>query len=256
MDRLGIGLAGVIIVLGSLGGVACGGDGGGAAPDAASVDGAAGPDGGGPGPDAGGADPDGGGPGLDGGGPGLDGGVVLPSCYKSCTGVMDCVLGNTLHDADNYQCDTNRCRWTGCNSATECAEAFMDSSYVCGTLPGLTIPSCYKSCQTPAQCDLGNSLHDADNYQCTAGLCYWTGCNTSAECADAYMDASYLCSTLPTLPFPSCYKSCVTPADCAIGTILNDADNYQCTGGVCEWTGCNDSAECVAAYMDNAYVCE
>ncbi len=246
-----VGLVGVVLWLAPVGVAGCGDDDG-----AAGVDAAVGYDGATPWPDGSGPGPDGGGPGPDGSGPGPDAAASLPSCYKSCTGVGDCVLTSILYDADNYQCDANRCRWTGCNNAAECVDTYNDASYTCGTLPGLAFPSCYKSCNTPADCELGSSLHSADNYQCTAGLCSWTGCNSSAECAETYMDSSYVCATLPPLAMPSCYKSCNTPSDCLLGSTLHDADNYQCTSGICEWTGCNNTAECTAAMLDNTYVCE
>jgi hypothetical protein len=55
---------------------------------------------------------------------------------------------------------------------------------------------------------------------------------------------------------PNCCHVCSTPSDCALGNSLHDADNYQCTANLCRWTGCNNTAECVAGFNDNDYVCE
>lgn len=190
---------------------------------------------------------------ADGGGPDAS---VMPNCYHVCFTPSDCALGNSLHDADNYQCQGNRCRWLGCNNTTECVDTFMDNRYVCDTLPPSTFPACYRSCNVPADCSLGNALHDADNYRCTSNLCEWLGCNNTTECVDTFMDNRYACGTLPPLTMPSCYLSCNTPADCVLANILYDADNYQCNGNLCQWTGCNNTAECVAGFNDNDYVCE
>ena len=90
-----------------------------------------------------------------------------------CATAADCNLGTTLYDTDNYRCTGNLCEWTGCNSTSECVDAMMDSSYVCGTLAGLSFSTCVKDCNTAADCYMGSSLYDADNYQCVSGLCHW-----------------------------------------------------------------------------------
>ncbi|MFH2010470.1 MAG: hypothetical protein ABI333_27975 [bacterium] len=221
-------------------------------PSAASdQDGAAGSDGTASGHDGGGPGPDGGSPGVDGSVSNPDGGGVTRSyCYQRCNSVADCGTGSAAFDVDNYSCSSNLCIWQGCNNSAECADMMMDASYVCGSLPALPTPSCYKACNTVADCDLGTSLYSADNFQCTTGLCEFTGCNSSAECADTIMDSSYLCGSLPLLPTPQCYKGCSTVSDCVMTNTLYDADNYQCTTGLCEWIGCNSTSECVDAYQD------
>lgn len=199
--------------------------------------------------------PDGSMPRPDGQAPGPDA-AAMSSCYHVCNSPSDCALGNTLYDADNYQCSSNRCRWLGCNNTTECVDTMMDTRYVCGTLPSTTLPMCYRSCNASADCSLGNALHDADNYHCTSNLCEWLGCNNTAECVDTFMSNDYACGTVPPLAVPSCYHVCNTPADCTIANALYDADNYQCSSNLCRWIGCNDTAECVAGMNDNGYVCE
>lgn len=34
-----------------------------------------------------------------------------------------------------------------------------------------------------------------------------------------------------------------------------DADNYECSGGVCRYLGCNADGECAATFSDARYVC-
>jgi hypothetical protein len=51
---------------------------------------------------------------------------------------------------------------------------------------------------------------------------------------------------VPGIAVPTCLKTCSTPGDCAVGNVAYDADNYRCTGGLCEYTGCNSAQECSA----------
>ncbi len=61
----------------------------------------------------------------------------------------------------------------------------------------------------------------------------------------------------PVPEIASCYLSCASPSDCAIGTsTLYDADNWSCTSGSCHYLGCNSTAECQSAYASTAYVCQ
>ncbi|MEP7124018.1 MAG: hypothetical protein ABJE95_24035 [Byssovorax sp.] len=56
---------------------------------------------------------------------------------------------------------------------------------------------------------------------------------------------------------PGCYPTCATVADCATpGSILQDLDNWACTGGKCEYTGCTSTKECTDAYQKPGYVCD
>lgn len=54
----------------------------------------------------------------------------------------------------------------------------------------------------------------------------------------------------PSVPF--CLPACSTAADCDLGSLPYDADNYACDAGTCVYQGCNDDAECQAL---GAYVC-
>ena len=95
------------------------------------------------------------------------------------------------------------------------------------------IPNCTQSCNTAADCDLGSSAYDSDNYDCVSGACEWTGCNSDAEC-EATM-SGWVCTTaLSGLDY--CAMGCNTAADCDLGSAPYDADNYECVSGACEWT--------------------
>ena len=53
-------------------------------------------------------------------------------CWPTCSTASDCIIGtSTLYDADNYACSSGRCEWQGCNSTSECTDAFMMTGYVC-----------------------------------------------------------------------------------------------------------------------------
>jgi hypothetical protein len=175
----------------------------------------------------------------------------LPTCWPTCSTAADCAVGtSTLFDADNYDCDGGKCRWTGCNSTAECQNAFMNPDYACGAVTGVPFPNCWPTCATAADCAITGPLYDADNYDCDAGKCRWTGCNSTSECTTGLMNPDYTCYQ------GGCWPTCSTAADCALMSTLHDVDNYDCEGGRCVWTGCNSTAECTGALMDPDYVCD
>jgi hypothetical protein len=188
--------------------------------------------------------------------------ATLPSCYPTCATAADCVVpnGGPLHDIDNYECNGGRCEWLGCNTTNECTTTFMDPDYICSAPPGSTLDYCYPSCATAADCVLpnGGTLYDIDNYACNSGRCDWLGCNSTSECTAAFMNPDYVCGTMPGTTFDSCYPSCATAADCVVpnGGPLYDADNYECNSGLCQWIGCNSTAECTDTFMNPDYVCD
>ncbi len=181
---------------------------------------------------------------------------AFPACYRSCTSPAQCDFGSPVNDPDNYACDDGVCRYTGCNSTQECEDTFQSNDYACGTVPGIGTPSCVKTCTSPAQCAIASAAFDADNYACTGGLCEYTGCNSTAECAEAF-GAGYGCHQADGFAYASCLAQCGAPADCALATggALYDADNYDCVDGYCQFTGCNATSECTDSLMDSSYVC-
>jgi hypothetical protein len=203
-------------------------------------------------PDADPAAPDAAPPGTpDAGGPQYD------YCVETCQSPADCVPAQTsaLTDADNYACNAGRCQYKGCNSTAECQAVYMSNAYVCGTVSGNPLPACYESCNGPADCVIaGSTLYDTDNWACDGGKCRWTGCNSTAECQGAFMSQGYVCAASGA-GFDTCWPTCSAPADCATASPVFDADNYECTGGRCQWTGCNSTSECAAANGGD-WVCE
>jgi hypothetical protein len=178
-----------------------------------------------------------------------------PACYATCATVADCDFGNPINDADNYECDEGVCRYTGCNSTQECVDTFMSTAYACGTVPGIVLPSCLKTCSGAADCATVSPAYDADNYQCTGGLCEYIGCHGDQECTDSF-GGGYGCHEPGGFPFAVCVPQCGTPADCVFAPgSLYDVDNYACESGYCQWIGCNATSECVDAFMDPGYLC-
>jgi hypothetical protein len=106
-------------------------------------------------------------------------GYTVQMCWVYCQTPGDCNMGSAPYDADNYNCTSNMCEYTGCNSTAECQTL---GNYVCGTLPGSTLPLCVMACNVPADCNMGSAPYDADNYDCTSNMCEYTGCNSTAEC--------------------------------------------------------------------------
>lgn len=181
----------------------------------------------------------------------------FPSCYRRCNTAGDCAIANApSHTAAHYRCNSNRCDYQGCQSDTECQSTFMDNSYRCQLAPGWIFPACVRQCQTVSDCAIpDNVLHGVDNYACTSNRCDYTGCTSDNECQTALMDTRYACRNLFAGGIPSCVLTCNRVADCAQMSVLLDEDNYTCTQNSCMWTGCNSTAECTAAFMNNDYIC-
>lgn len=58
----------------------------------------------------------------------------------------------------------------------------------------------------------------------------------------------------PALAF--CRIGCAAAADCATPSVaLYDATHYVCEASLCRWTGCQDDAECRAAFSRADYAC-
>jgi hypothetical protein len=225
---------------------ACGG-GGGNGDDDGSSDG----DGGG------GGNGDGGGGNGDGGGGGADAAAPLPVCVPSCSVAADCASGpaGSIIDANNYACDAGVCRWLGCLSTAECVATYGTQAWTCEAAFGAAVPTCWPTCTSASQCANPNSpLLGADNYACDGGKCRWLGCNDTAECTQANMSSAWTCrETGGAGTMRGCFQTCNAPGDCATASAPYDADNYDCVGGVCQWTGCNTSGECMS--IDPDWVC-
>ncbi len=117
-------------------------------------------------------------------------------------------------------------------------------------------PYCAETCASPSDCVGANptAITDADNYDCDVH-CTYLGCLGDGECESTFPGLGYGC--YEDGPFaPSCVKYCSVPADCELGISLYSADNYECDGGYCNWTGCNNDTECQEAMQDSTYTCE
>lgn len=116
------------------------------------------------------------------------------------------------------------------------------------------LPVCVLSCSAAADCATASPLTDADNWTCSEERCVYLGCLSSAECQSAYANPAYVCDEGAFIP--TCALSCNTPADCATGTPLTDADNWSCDVNLCVYLGCNSDGECQEAYANPAYTCD
>jgi hypothetical protein len=116
----------------------------------------------------------------------------------------------------------------------------------------LSFPSCLQACSTPADCALGAPGYGAANYQCDRGGCVWIGCLSEADCSSI---AGTTCVATAGTTLRTCQKRCSTPSDCGSSTPAYDADNYACTSGICEYRGCNSTAECAATISDPRIQC-
>lgn len=201
-----------------------------------------------------------GGRGDDGGGGGSDGDggetESFPSCWRTCDSPADCSTGTAISDADNFDCESGRCHYRGCNNTEECVASFQSDDYACGEIASLGLPGCFHICDSPSDCAVASAAFDADNYRCTGdGLCEYTGCRDDGECVTSFGGA-YGCSQQGDTAF--CTLRCETPADCVVanGGPLYDGDNYECRGGFCRFTGCRETEECQASMMSSEYTCD
>jgi len=169
-------------------------------------------------------------------------------CAQSCTSNADCGLGQEAFDADNFDCNEGACLYTGCNSDAEC-ESWL-AGYVCAEVFGVSI--CLQGCDTSADCGLeGIAAHDADNYECTSGSCQYSGCNSNEECES--LGEGLVCLE-NAQGLSACVQGCDTNADCDLGNAAQDADNHECTGGGCIYSGCNSDEECEES-LGAEYIC-
>lgn len=176
---------------------------------------------------------------------------ALPTCVRSCDSVADCSEATTLANEDNWSCD-GTCQYLGCVDDAECQEA-IGPLYVCDT-SAAGVPTCAATCAAVADCVTANSAaFDEDNWTCAAGRCEYLGCVDDEECFMTFFSPSYACVAAGATK--QCQPTCATPEDCATDTTTTNADNWACSGGVCEYLGCNNDTECVSALMDNGAIC-
>ncbi len=127
--------------------------------------------------------------------------MVAPSqvslCIKSCVQPLDCSAGVAPWDEDNYACDDGACRYTGCNSDGECQSVANMEDYLCRVPLLGGVAQCLPSCTTAADCDMGSSAYDTDNYRCENNLCIYTGCNSNAECDESNPSHAMVCRQAP-----------------------------------------------------------
>ncbi len=173
-------------------------------------------------------------------------------CLTGCNVAADCDLYNgqyTVYDADHYSCDDGGCTWLGCNSDAECSQ--LQAGYRCHPLPFTDFKSCVPGCESNSDCSVpaAGTLYDADNYECSAGACVFTGCNTNNECQEAQGE-SFLCVDPFNVGQQSCYQSCASSMDC--GNLdagpAYDANNYRCENNLCIYTGCMSDDECSQSF--------
>jgi len=177
-------------------------------------------------------------------------------CRWSCETPADCSGGTPgPYDEDNYSCDDGFCHWLGCHSDEDCQAQVGMEDYVCREdVQGYVGPSCFRSCLAAEDCVLSVPAHDLDNYACTDGICEYLGCNNDAECRITPDFAHYVCTGQFTL-VPMCMPGCLSPGDCDMGAPAYDADNYDCTDGVCVYAGCNSDEECNLSDPTHDSVC-
>ena len=132
-------------------------------------------------------------------------------------------------------------------------DALADASIVphadASNLPE-TLAFCVERCVAPSDCATSAASVDADNWACEDGACRYLGCLSDAECDATFGGAvgAYRCVD-GGAGLRQCVEACATREDCATaGAPSLDADNWACETGACRYQGCNDDAECTAAF--------
>lgn len=151
-------------------------------------------------------------------------GLCLWSCEDS-----RCVLPTACSSHDDCSGAKPVCVGGKCSECAKSADCSLDEVCVSG------------SCETPCQNDSHCALFEA----CQAGECLYVGCRSDRECTlvpdvtalglDAGLDTRLLrCHTRSGVG--RCLIPCQTDSQCAATEV--------CTGGLCEYIGCESTAEC------------
>jgi hypothetical protein len=194
-------------------------------------------------------------------------GVCVPGATEICTGENGCRGARV--------CNGGGTEWSSCDCGTSggsggaavggsagTAGAATGGSSGSGTTGGTSgsgggevtpLPACTGSCSTAADCGAGTAADDMDNYRCEGGACVPLGCLSDAECTS--QSPGTVCRPVRYLARSACIRACSVPADCATPLPSNDADNFRCTNGGCDYAGCNDTAECEGTYPGMTAVC-
>jgi hypothetical protein len=172
-----------------------------------------------------------------------------PPSNFACTSDTDCGGDST--------CVEGLCITESGSSSSSGGSGGGSGSSSSGTV--VVTPGCYQTCATAAECANGSNapISGPDNWACNNGFCGYLGCNSTQECIDTYMNDQYLCTNIGISTFNSCYQKCASAVDCAsnLAPVLVNSDNWACTGGLCEYKGCNTTEECTDTYMNSNYEC-
>jgi hypothetical protein len=108
----------------------------------------------------------------------------------------------------------------------------------------ILVPLCLERCITSHDCGSSTTpAYSSDNYACVDGFCVYTGCLSDAECVAGF-GAGWGCQLSAAIPV--CLATCSSVSDCGSSTTpAYSSDNYACTDGLCVYTGCHTTAECV-----------
>ena len=113
-----------------------------------------------------------------------------------------------------------------CASANDCAAPYD----TCKTSTG----QCQLSCSEVATCE---TAFPGVPVACEGAVCVPLGCSGDADCG-----ADQVCTNNG-----ACVARCSNAADCALGGLLFEADNFMCDGDECVYLGCRTDDECVQA---------
>lgn len=143
---------------------------------------------------------------------------------------------------------------TGGSSQAEGGAAGSSGTAGTAGAPAPTIPLCQITCTVPADCTTAGS-YPAEEWQCDQGLCRYLGCASDNSCLEVYKTSDYVCRPYPGSSTDMCQKKCNTNSDCALDTGAWSADNWNCQGDYCVYTGCTSDLECKASMAGLDFRC-
>jgi hypothetical protein len=159
---------------------------------------------------------------------------VTPQCTTNaqCQGMQTC-------SANKCTCTTDaQCGFGLKCSASTCVSCIADTDCFGGEVCNNGL--CQPPCTTDGDCAVFNA--------CQGNKCVFVGCKSDRECALAEGDVRSKCDTKTT----NCYLPCETDVECGNTLTGGNWNNQICVQSRCQFVGCDNDADCIAAGDRNA----
>jgi hypothetical protein len=154
---------------------------------------------------------------------------VTPECTadSQCQGTQTCIGQKCTCTADTMCPFGEKC-FNG-----TCVRCAVDADCVGGQV--CVNGACQNPCVLDSDCGVFNA--------CQSSKCVFVGCKSDRECALAQGDVRSKCDMTST----TCYLPCDTDVECGNTLTGGNWNNLICVQSRCEFVGCDNDADCVAA---------